>query len=208
MSLKSRRILRLILLSISVIIFTFIAIFLILDKLNNFDLSVYNFIIKYKSNFLTGFFKLITFFASTEWLICLLLGILIINKFSKISIMLLIYVGIIALINIVLKNIFLRIRPLDLMIINETGYSFPSGHSTMSLALYGLVAYLVYKSNYQKNIKVLLISLLFLLSFLIGLSRIYLGVHYASDVLAGFMLAICYFCIFTNIYKIGKEVQK
>lgn len=103
--------------------------------------------------------------------------------------------------NQLLKRIIERPRPEGFRIVEELGYSFPSGHSMVSMAFYGLFIYFIYKKVKNKYIKWTSIILLALLIILIGLSRIYLGVHYASDVLAGFLLAVSYLGLFTHVIK-------
>lgn len=83
----------------------------------------------------------------------------------------------------------------------KVGYSFPSGHSMVSMAFYGFLIYLIYNNIKNKYIKWILICSLSILIILIGISRIYLGVHYTSDVLAGFLLSISYLVIYTRIVK-------
>lgn len=103
--------------------------------------------------------------------------------------------------NQLLKRIVERPRPEGFRIVEELGYSFPSGHSMVSMAFYGLFIYFIYEKVKNKYIKWTSIILLTLLIVLIGISRIYLGVHYASDVLAGFLLSISYLGLFTHIIK-------
>ena len=103
--------------------------------------------------------------------------------------------------NQLLKRIVERPRPEGFRIVEELGYSFPSGHSMVSMAFYGLFIYFIYKKVKNKYIKWTSIILLSLLITLIGISRVYLGVHYASDVLAGFLLSISYLGLFTHIIK-------
>ena len=100
-----------------------------------------------------------------------------------------------------LKRILRRPRPTEFRIVEETGYSFPSGHSITSMVFYGYLVYLTYKYINNKKIKIPLIIFLILLIPTIGLSRIYLGVHYASDVLCGFLLGIIYLILFISISK-------
>ena len=95
-----------------------------------------------------------------------------------------------------LKHIVQRPRPTEHRIIDESGYSFPSGHSMVSAAFYWFLIYLIYKNIKNKYLKCSLITVLSLLIIMIGTSRIYLGVHYTSDVLAGFLVAISYLIIF------------
>lgn len=90
------------------------------------------------------------------------------------------------LLNLVLKNIFERQRPSIPHLVEAFGLSFPSGHSMVSFSFYGLIIYLVFKEVKNKLLKTLSIIIFGLLILLIGISRIYLGVHYPSDVLAGF----------------------
>ena len=108
---------------------------------------------------------------------------------------------IITILNQLFKFIFERPRPTEYRIITETGYSFPSGHSMVSMAFYGFIIYLIYKKVNNKYIKWLVISILSLLIVSIGISRIYLGVHYTSDVLAGFLISISYLIIYIKYTK-------
>lgn len=107
----------------------------------------------------------------------------------------------VTLINQLLKHIIRRPRPNILRLVEESGYSFPSGHSMVSMAFYGIIIYLVYKNVPNKYLKWLLISLLSLLILSIGFSRIYVGVHYFTDVAGGFLLGLAYVVIYVNIYN-------
>jgi membrane-associated phospholipid phosphatase len=85
-----------------------------------------------------------------------------------------------------LKHLFHRERP-DIPLLQEArGLSFPSGHALFSVTFYGLLIYIIYKNVENKELKWFLITLLLLLILTIGFSRIYLRVHYASDVIAGY----------------------
>lgn len=125
--------------------------------------------------------------------------ILIKNK--KISFTILLNVVIATILNILLKNIIQRPRPDEFRLISETGYSFPSGHSMVSMAFYGFLIYLIHKYFKNKKLKIVLITFLSVLIILIGISRIYLGVHYTSDVIAGFMISVCYLIVYTSLVK-------
>ena len=92
-------------------------------------------------------------------------------------------------------------KPDEFRLISETGYSFPSGHSMVSMAFYGFLIYLIHKYFKNKKLKIVLITFLSVLIILIGISRIYLGVHYTSDVIAGFMISVCYLIVYTSLVK-------
>lgn len=109
-------------------------------------------------------------------------------------------------INQTIKHIVRRPRPNVVRLVSESGYSFPSGHSMISVAFYGLVIYLVYKNINNKYLKWALISLLSLLILTIGFSRIYVGVHYFTDVVGGFFLALAYLIVYIYVYN--KKVIK
>ena len=113
------------------------------------------------------------------------------------------------LVNQVIKHIIRRPRPNVLRLVEESGYSFPSGHSMVSMAFYGIIIYLVYKNVSNKYLKWILIILLSLLILSIGFSRIYVGVHYFTDVAGGFLLGLAYLIIYINIYnkRIGKNEE-
>lgn len=85
-----------------------------------------------------------------------------------------------------LKHLFGRERPDIPLLEAAKGLSFPSGHALFSITFYGLMIYIVFKSSWKKGLKWTLIFFLLALILIIGFSRIYLRVHYASDVIAGF----------------------
>jgi undecaprenyl-diphosphatase len=85
-----------------------------------------------------------------------------------------------------LKHLFGRPRPDVPLIFKAEGLSFPSGHALFSITFYGLLIYIIYKTVERPWLKWLSIVLLATLCFIIGFSRVYLRVHYATDVIAGF----------------------
>lgn len=160
------------------------------------------------TDFATPIAKFITNFGGPIFLstICIILFIIIKNK--KIGLSIIMNIAIIAILNQVLKRILQRPRPTEFRIIEETGYSFPSGHSMVSMAFYGYLIYLIYKYIKNKYVKWISIVLLSILICSIGISRIYLGVHYTSDVLGGFLISVSYLIIyimFTNKLLLEKE---
>lgn len=153
------------------------------------DWFVYHLVQNLKCDFMTSFFKLCSNLGST-WFYIILVLLLVIFKNKKdiwVGIHLLIIQGI----NRFIKALVKRARPPQIYhLVHETNYSFPSGHSMSAMAGYGLLIIEVQKSSlkYKTIIKVFLAIMI----FLIGLSRIYLGVHYFSDVIGGFLLSLSY----------------
>ena len=170
------------------LLFITIAILMITNNTKVFDDTIYNYIFSFRNNYLDMFFKAITKFGNTITVIVLVV-LLVIFLERKNMWQLLITVGITVLTNQLLKHIIRRVRPDHLRLIKEDGFSFPSGHSMISIALYGTLIYITYKCIKKKFIKTIIIVLLTILILGIGISRIYLGVHYPSDVLGGYFLA-------------------
>lgn len=181
---------------ISFILFL-VTVILITNDNKYFDNYIIN-LFKYKSDILTNIMKIITFLGSALSIILLTVLLIIVVKGKRNKILILINVIVTTLLNQLLKNVFQRGRPID-SIIEESGYSFPSGHSMVSMAFYGFLIYLVYKSNIKY--KGLFVGLLSVLIVLIGISRIYLGVHYPTDVIGGFTLSLSYLLLFIDITK-------
>ena len=169
-------------------------------EIMNGDIVGYKFISTYLiRDSVTPIFKIITWFGSATCLLSLTLILFIVIKNKKIGILIGTNLVIVTILNQVLKFILQRPRPTEYRIINEIGYSFPSGHSMVSMAFYGFLIYLIYKNVKNKYLKLFLISMLSLLIVMIGISRIYLGVHYTSDVCAGFLISISYLVLYINL---------
>lgn len=164
------------------------------------DVIGYEFVSSYIiSDKLTPIIKIVTNFGGAIILGIITILILILIKNKKIGLSVLINLCSVTVLNLVLKSILQRPRPNEYRIINEIGYSFPSGHSMISMAFYGFIIYLIYKNIKNKYLKWISIILLSILILMIGFSRIYLGVHYVSDVLAGFLFSISYLIVYIKI---------
>lgn len=181
----------------------------VLDKeIERFDNSIYNLISKIINEPITIILKIITTIGAAYVIIPICIISIIYFGKKKESIYILVNLITIFFSNQLLKRIVERPRPEGYRIVEELGFSFPSGHSMVSMAFYGFFIYLIYKKAKNKYIKWISISLITILIALIGISRIYLGVHYASDVIAGFLLSIAYLGLFTHIIKTTfKEVS-
>ena len=106
------------------------------------------------------------------------------------------------LLNLLLKNFFERERPNIHSMIEADGFSFPSGHSMGSMTYYGFLGYLILRSKRNPLSKVGLGILLCLIILLIGISRIYLGVHYPSDVLAGYAAGLAWLVVCISVLEV------
>ena len=185
---------------ISLTVFIFISLCVYFNLTSSCDLTIYNFIISFKNEFLTNFFKFITLFGG-EYIILLITFSFLFIKNKKFFLSLFIDMILIVLFNYFLKLIFLRERPIDLMIINETGYSYPSGHSMVAVSFYGFILFLIWKMNIKKVYKYLFSFVIVLLMILIGISRIYLGVHFPSDVIGGYSISLCYLIVYISLIR-------
>ena len=170
------------------------------QEIMNGDIVGYDIVSKLlKFNVSTPIAKFITNFGGAIFVISLTTILFFVIKDKKIGISIITNLGIVTILNQIIKFIMQRPRPTEFRIIEETGYSFPSGHSMVSLAFYGYLIYLIYKYINNKHLKRTLIIILSVLICIIGVSRIYLGVHYTSDVLGGFLISFSYLIIYIEL---------
>ena len=201
--LRIKRLLKKLSLSLILLIFVFVVCLWCLllvadmvfeDKNLSFDEHIFLLIRPYINATNTGIAEVITFFGSSYFLlpayILIILFFIFIKKLTSDAVK-------IAAISItgttvlfLLKSLLQRARPLVPLISKAHGYSFPSGHTFSSVIFYGMLAYITYKNLENKFLKWFVISVLVLLTVMIGLSRVYLKLHYPSDVIAGFSLGI------------------
>ncbi len=179
-----------------ILLIIFIFFVFLHNYFNIIDDFVYSLVKPLISNDMTNIMQFITFFSDPIWCILLSCLMVLLVKNKKISKSFLLNLILVFLLNYVLKILFSRNRPADINLIVETGFSFPSGHAMMSLGIYGFLIYLLLLSDKNKISKIIGTCFLILLIFLIGISRIYLGVHYATDVIAGFIISASYLLLF------------
>lgn len=99
------------------------------------------------------------------------------------------------------KEVFKRVRPaLEYQMTQVDGYSFPSGHALVSVCFYGAIIYIIFRLIKNNLLKYILMSILAVLILAVGLSRIYLGVHYPTDVLGGFFLGLFIIFFWITLY--------
>lgn len=178
-------------------------------KIKRFDQAVASYIQNGISPAMTSIMKFFTFIGSERAvpLLVLLAAILLYKVFNHRSELLLLLSVVIGsvLLNIILKVLFHRARPTVHRIINATGYSFPSGHSMMAFTLYGILAFLIWKHLATPFSRVIVLIGSAGMILFIGVSRIYLGVHYPSDVLGGYLISGCWLTASIWFYQQFKE---
>ena len=184
---------------ISFIIFIILSILVLTKNDIYIDSVVYNFVSKFIYDDLTSVIKILTNIGGA--LVVIIITIITLIKNRKYGTYMTINLILITILQIILKHIFLRNRPVDINLIEETGYSFPSGHSLTAMAFYGFIIYLVYISNINKRSKIIYISLFSIFILIVGLSRIYLGVHFFTDVMGAFTFSFSYLVIYIDIIK-------
>lgn len=189
--------------SIAIILFLAIMISVLKKGVLDIDIDSYNYLVNHVMNDdLTILIKIVTNLGSFWFLIDVLFLSFFILKDKRFFWGIIANLGISGLFNFFLKIILRRERPLlDSRLVDVVGYSFPSGHAMVSMAFYGFYIYLLYVYVDNNKYKWPLILLLSIMIVMIGFSRVYLGVHYLSDVLAGFLIASSYLVIFVYLFN-------
>jgi undecaprenyl-diphosphatase len=175
----------------AVLLFTAVVMFVFIRQDSGPDDTVFVFIAPYRTSGFTDIMNFISFYGNHNFLVpanLLLVIYFFVKKNKPLAILTLITalssLGLMSLI----KNMVQRHRPSDPLVAGVTNYSFPSGHAFMSVAFYGLLIWLVLTYTTQGWKQRAWVALLLLLILIIGFSRIYLRMHYTSDVVAGLCL--------------------
>jgi membrane-associated phospholipid phosphatase len=177
-------------------LFAFVVHEVLWEKEEAVDNYIFNFLSTHViNNSMTSFMKTITYFASATFLQiaygCLFIIYLVQKNIKRSFEIAAIGIGGFV-INYFMKLSFHRTRPPHPLIDPLNNFSFPSGHATSAFIFYGLLAYLVSKTELPKTYKYISAMLLILFSLLIGFSRVYLRVHYPSDVAGGFCIGFAW----------------
>ncbi|HYK55424.1 MAG TPA: phosphatase PAP2 family protein [Flavisolibacter sp.] len=182
----------------SLLLFAVLAHEVLGEKEDNFDFSVFNYLSSHViTPRLTPVMEGISFFASGIFLLVayVILIAFYFYKKEKRRALEILSVGLIGvLINYFMKLLYQRPRPSHPLVNPLQTFSFPSGHAMSAFVFYGLLIYLVWKTHLSKPLKWVAAFFMGLLALAIGFSRVYLRVHYASDVIAGFCLGFVWIC--------------
>ncbi|MFD1414170.1 phosphatase PAP2 family protein [Oceanobacillus jeddahense] len=110
--------------------------------------------------------------------------------------------------NVLIKQLIARERPSISVTLNAEGFSFPSGHSMISMVCYGLMAYLLCKKIHSEKLKITVQTVFGLLVCLIGISRFFINVHYITDVIAGFTVGFALLYIYIRIDRSFSDLRR
>ncbi len=187
-------------------VFLLILVEMVIKKENSLDDLVFNKLRHITSPAVTKFMLFITFFGSFNFLLPAYIVLIIFDLYirDKKLFLYILFIGLTSTgLLFLIKFLVKRLRPSDPLLHAVNGFSFPSGHSFCSFTFFGILIYIVWKdTNLRKPIKWLVTCILFLVAFTIALSRVYLHVHYTSDVLAGFCLSVVWLTFSYWIIKI------
>ncbi|HEY2493430.1 MAG TPA: phosphatase PAP2 family protein [Paenibacillus sp.] len=185
--------------------FALIAILVGEQNIAGFDNRLISLIQGQENVYLTPIMKFFTFIGSGLPITIITIMIMVVlYAVLKFRWELLFFVGVVvgsALLNVVLKLIFHRARPTLHRIVEANGYSFPSGHSMAAFTLYGILCFLLWKHARVALTRTLLIVIGSIMIAAIGVSRIYLGVHYPSDVVGGYLASGTWLAVSIGIYQ-------
>ncbi|EAQ42250.1 phosphatase PAP2 family protein [Polaribacter sp. MED152] len=182
------------------------------DLLSDFDAVVSEYVTSFRTDALTTYFKFVTDVGDAlgyliVFSVCSFLFYLFFKNWKYVlqlsSILVLALSS-----NLILKEIINRERPTLEHLVTVKTLSYPSGHAMTAMAFYGFLIYLILTFKISKLLKFALVTVLLLLILSIGVSRIYLGVHFPSDIVGGFVAGFIWvvFCILIlNIFKVFKE---
>lgn len=191
------------------ILFVILSLLIGTQVLNNIEINFYNEVTEHVSNFLTILMKGFSYIGNTISVIIICISLILFLKTRwKYGIVISIGVIISCIVNNILKILFARERPNLIQLVKETNYSFPSGHAMINMTLYSLLAILIYNNIKNKPLKYTLISIFIIISIVIGVSRVYLGVHYITDVIAGWIAGLLIAVITYQIYIKAKNKEK
>lgn len=178
----------------------FVVLAVFLEAMGPADIFVYRQLIRLESTAATFIFHCITSMASPLVLLVICFALVWKGGHPELRVPLMLNLVLSVTLNLALKSFFERTRPMDALILaQESGYSFPSGHTMAATCFYGFIVLLLLRQRPLQLWQRLLAAALSAMVLLVGISRIYLGVHYFSDVLAGFLVSIAYLIAYSSL---------
>lgn len=187
----------------AIILFIILSIAIKADYLYGFESWIYSEATEHMSDFLTTILIIITNIGGPIGIMCVCAIIFAIPKLrNRVAIPVTLAVTSSFFLNIILKQLFARERPNILRLVSESFYSFPSGHAMVNMALYSILIIYAYNLIKNKKLKYSIYAILTSLILAIGFTRIYLGVHYAGDIIGGWLIG---FVVSIIVYSIMKK---
>ncbi len=185
-------------------------------ELFHYDLLISTFVYHLRTPVLTKIIMVTTNLGASYTLIGLLIIVifLIHRHHQKEALLFIIMTSMGLAINLLLKSLIALPRPLISPLIHESTYTFPSGHSMNSFVFYSTIAFYMFHFTRNKKLSLYTGIACVLIIVYIGFTRIYLGVHYPSDVLGGYCIGLWWFITALLIdksfyfFKLYKNHQK
>ena len=194
------------------VFFAIMAVMVVQNKASRFDLFIINNVQSMELPYLTTIAKGLSFAGSSQLAIeisFITMAALFIILKHRMELILFVWVGLGSqYLNTYFKNYFHRVRPNIHRLVEQGGYSFPSGHSMAAFSLYGVVTYLLWRHIRSRIGRIFLIMATLLITCGIGWSRIYLGVHYPSDVMGGYAASGAWLMLSIALFQIYRGNQK
>jgi membrane-associated phospholipid phosphatase len=190
---------------IGLLIFGWAAWLVFIQKNTSFDNAVFKAIAPYESPLLTKIVVSISFLGKHSFLIpanLLLIFYFLYKKRKELAIGIVVIAISSYFLKVLLKALFNRPRPADPLIEHVQGLSFPSGHAILGVTVYGFIGLLLWYEIKNRNLRNIVIAFLILLMLAIAFTRVYMRVHYMSDVIAG--LAIGFIWLVVSLWVIEK----
>lgn len=193
---KNRRVL---IVAVCAVVFIMLLEDVLEGELIKLDALAYQALVEWlRADWLTPLIESVSALASPVVLLALLLIVVAFAPGKRPGLCCAVNLVLVVALNLLLKSIVQRPRPEGFNLVMETGFSFPSGHSMVAMAFFGLLVWLVWRYHPKGALRNGCCIGFGLVIVLIGVSRVYLGVHYASDVVAGFCVALAWLAVYTR----------
>lgn len=185
------------------------------NELTGLDKAITEYVISFRSEHLTNYFTFATDLGDRNAYIVITVFLAAYYFFKQRSWKFILQTTLVLLLatfsNIVLKRVFNRARPTLDHLVTVNTLSYPSGHSMSAMAFYGFLIYLCLRYKMRAWLKSLLVIVLVMIVLSIGVSRIYLGVHFPSDVAAGFvggLIWVAFCAVVFNVFELLRKRQR
>nr|WP_106784465.1 phosphatase PAP2 family protein [Lysinibacillus timonensis] len=179
------------------------------DQIVSFDLAVISYVQRLEAPILTAIMKFFTTIGSFKWILVIAIVVIIflyfVLKHRSELFLFTIVIAATPIINGIIKGFFERARPDLHRLIEIGGYSFPSGHAMNAMAVYGILTFLFWRHIPSRLGRSVLIFISSVFILMIGISRIYLGVHYPSDIIGGYLASGFWLAVSILVYQKYRE---